>query len=90
METLSKDSFICDPFLCLASLVAGDVEGRFKQLFIKVQNVLKKSGEFDVSLSDAVTMYPGPLRILFYAPPWNLTPILKPHTLPLETELVLF
>ena len=36
--------------------MAGDVEGHFKQLFTKVQNVLKKSGEFDVSLNDVIMM----------------------------------
>ena len=30
------------------SLVSGDVEGKFQLLFSRVQNVLKKSGEFEV------------------------------------------
>ena len=29
-------------------LVAGDVEGRFEQLFTRVGSILKKSGQFDV------------------------------------------
>ena len=31
-------------------LVAGDVEGKFEQLFTKVANIQKKSGQFDVRL----------------------------------------
>ena len=31
------------------SLVAGNVNGRLKTLFAKVNNVLKKTGQFDVS-----------------------------------------
>ena len=36
----------CGLFLC--RLVAGDVGGNFKQLFTRIQNVLKKSGPFEV------------------------------------------
>ena len=32
----------------LCSLVAGDVEGNIKQLFSKVQGILKKNGPFEV------------------------------------------
>lgn len=36
-------------FLCFYhSLVAGNVNGRLKSLFSKVNNVLKKTGQFDV------------------------------------------
>lgn len=36
-------------FLCFYhSLVAGNVNGRLKSLFSKVNNILKKTGQFDV------------------------------------------
>ena len=35
-------------FVFSARLVAGDVEGRFEQLFTRVGSILKKSGQFDV------------------------------------------
>ena len=32
-------------------LVAGDVDGKFKQFFAKVQGILKKTGPFEVKLT---------------------------------------
>ena len=36
--------------VCVCSLVAGDVEGNFKQLFTRVQTIVKKNGPFEVSV----------------------------------------
>ena len=35
----------------LYSLVSGDVEGKFDQLFARIKSIQKKSGVFDVSRS---------------------------------------
>ena len=35
-------------FVFSTRLVAGDVEGKFEQLFTRVDNIQKKSGQFDV------------------------------------------
>ena len=35
-------------FVFSARLIAGDVEGKFEQLFTRVGSILKKSGQFDV------------------------------------------
>ena len=35
-------------FVFFARLIAGDVEGKFEQLFTRVGSILKKSGQFDV------------------------------------------
>ena len=37
-----------DPIFFLCSPVAGDVEGNIKQLFSKVQGILRKNGSFEV------------------------------------------
>ena len=38
-------------FISLYSLVSGDVEGKFDQLFARINSIQKKSGIFDVSRS---------------------------------------
>ena len=37
-------------------LVAGDVDGKFEQLFTRVGNIQKKSGQFDVRLFHIVVI----------------------------------
>ena len=46
-------------FLCIFPhrLVAGDVEGKFEQLFTRVGNIQKKSGQFDVSICEIIKSY---------------------------------
>ena len=40
-------------------LVSGDVEGRFDQLFSRINSIQKKSGAFDVSISLNDTVVPN-------------------------------
>lgn len=46
MDTMHAFSPIYIHLAC--SLVAGDVEGNIKQLFTRIEGILKKSGPFEV------------------------------------------
>ena len=66
--------------VCVCSLVAGDVDGNFKQLFTRVQTIVKKNGPFEVSVVlDHAACCSGTAQSL---PPLSLS-LLPPYPLQL-------